>query len=157
VICGIAELQARPRSQGPDPARDFFFDYQGLLKEFTLLEEFSEKRRGNYWTLIYWIKTNHPSIANDLLERHARVKMARMNALDCFVLFLLSLLSIFVHPTFTANALISTSGGKWSALIGTAGATVLFAFEFYQRQCWFADIVLKILASVTRETGKATS
>jgi hypothetical protein len=129
--------------------RDFFFDYQSLLKDFPLLEQLSEKQRGNYWTLIYWLKINHPSIGNDLLERHARVKMARMNALNSFFIFLLSLFS-FSNPALMTNAAIYNDSVRVYALIGSCIITMLFAFEFYQRQCWFGDIVVKIFASLSR-------
>ncbi len=135
----------------PRAIRDFGFDYKELLSRFPLLQHLTEKQRGNYWTLIYWAKINHPPIGNDLLERHARVKMARMNALNSLILFSLSLLYLLFRPQFMANAVIARNGGQWVVFAGAAVATVLFAFEFYQRQCWFADIVVKIFASLSKQ------
>jgi len=148
-------VNAVVRTVKPEASRDFFFDYQGLIKGFDLLDGLSDKQRGNYWTLIYWIKVNHPTIGNDLLERHARLKMARMNALNSFIILFLSFLCLIFKPEFMANSTIKRGGVEYLALIGSMVATLLFSFEFYQRQVWFGDIVIKIFASLSRQDKEA--
>ena len=132
----------------PKGAQDFFFDHKELLESFELLKRFPDKRKGNYWTLIYAAKVIQPAIGNDLLERHARVKMSRMNALNSFILFAASLYARLFDPEFLSNSLIQRASVGYLVLVASLAATIMFSFEFYQRQCWFGDIVLKISASL---------
>jgi len=85
-----------------------------------------------------------------MLERHARVKMSRMNALNSFVVFLMALYSRTFEPAILENSLIRKPHVSFLVLFVSLLGTLMFAFEFYQRQCWFGDIVLKISASLSR-------
>ena len=138
------------RLLNPKGASDFFFDHKELLTRFDVLKQFPDKQKGNYWTLIYAAKIKHPAIGNDMLERHARVKMSRMNALNSFVVFLMALYSRTFEPAILENSLIRKPHVSFLVLFVSLLGTLMFAFEFYQRQCWFGDIVLKISASLSR-------
>jgi hypothetical protein len=138
------------RFLNPKGASDFFFDHKDLLARFDVLEQFPDKQKGNYWTLIYAAKIIHPAIGNDMLERHARVKMSRMNALNSFIVFLMALYSRIFEPAILVNSMIRKPHVGSLVLFGSFIGTLMFAFEFYQRQCWFGDIVLKISASLSR-------
>jgi len=135
------------RKFAKDKADDFLFSYSKDLRKFTLLNKFPKKVERNYWTVLYWLKIHHPSVAADLIKRYARVKLARVNAFNClvfciacFVEYVLSRASWYNINIFKYDTVVL--GLLFSCLL------VIFAMEFYKRQCWFGDILIKTLAAV---------
>jgi len=133
----------------PKQRRDYFFEYSQLLDDFPVFSTLSSKKDKNYWSLIYYIKILRPDIGDDLLKRYARVKISRINALNTFMLLVyLGLMSLFRNlQTHIQNPVII-------ALI-LLFFVILFLLEFYQRQCWFGDITVKIYASIQKASRKS--
>lgn len=134
----------------PKEAKDYFFEYSDILNEFSLLNGFEGKKR-NYWTLVYFIRRVNPDIGDDLLKRYARVKLARINAFNASILFLYLFIKgvaqIFILEPPVTPILLET---LFQIAIALA-FVLIFGFEFYQRQCWFSDIAVKIYAAIRRE------
>lgn len=124
--------------------KDYFFEYSELLDNFPIFPILPSKKEKNYWSLIYYIKILYPDIGDDLLKRYARCKLSRINALNVFVLL------IYFGFTFLLRSLpthIQNPGIVIAILLLFA---ILFVLEFYQRQCWFGDITVKIYASIQK-------
>jgi hypothetical protein len=128
---------------------DFFFNRPNLLDKFPLLQT-EEKKKGNYWTILYYIRLVSPEVADDLLKRYARCKLARVNALNFFLLSILHLIVYWVTVTpQNEGEFYSFYHSLWMVLI-LLFLSLVFAFEFYQRQCWFGDILFKVYAAIER-------
>lgn len=128
--------------------KDYKFDYISLLEKFKVLKDLDKAKPGNYWTLIYYIKTVNLDIGDDLIKRYGRVKLARTNAFN----FLLLLIYILIRPLvafLSADAILLPSVGNPLLHALLIMAFMLgFSIEFYQRQCWFGDIVTKVYAAI---------
>jgi hypothetical protein len=127
--------------------KDYKFDYFREDKSFSLLQECEKELKGNYWTLIYYIKLNAPEISDDLMKRYARVKLARANAFNFFILSVVSLITSISDNVASKLGLfdVHLSAQWWTVLCFVL--TLLFCVEFYQRQAWFGDIFIKIYSA----------
>ncbi len=133
---------------------DFFFDRPELLEPYALLKQHSEKIRGNYWTIIYALKIKCPSIGGDLIKRYARVKLARSNALNMIAVAVASLVT-FLATGVGFESVLAKAAPLWAWAIVFGGLAFVFGLEFYIRQCWFGDIVVKIAAAAD-QAGRET-
>jgi hypothetical protein len=136
---------------------DYFFNRSRFLEDFPLLSSTEEKKERNYWTILYYIRVIKPHIADDLMKRYARCKLARVNA---FNFLLLSVLHLILRWTNLYSAGSDTFSSFyqsiWMVLI-LLFLTLIFIIEFYQRQCWFGDIVIKIYAAIVKATTEGIS
>lgn len=141
----------------PKSIKDYFFDYFADCEDFSVLEQTEKRLRKNYWTVLYFIKLTFPSIADDLLKRYARCKLARVNS---FNFLFLAVITLAVHVSKKWGWFSSVSTSYFSGLVWSTFflfASIVFAFEFYQRQCWFGDIVVKIFAAVVKRLSMTDS
>lgn len=134
----------------PKSEDDYFFNYFGNCNDFPVLEYTGKSVKKNYWTIIYFIKLIYPSVADDLLKRYARCKLSRVNALNYFFLCILSLSFHFLKKCNHIPNIIPhhMSFFLWAFLFLII--SLVFCWEFYQRQCWFGDILVKMFAAVTK-------
>lgn len=133
---------------GKKQKEDFFFDYPWTLEPFRHLTNISSKVKGNYWTLIYHIRLTHSDIADDLIKRYAKCKLARVNAFNSFILFALVVwIKISGVPSVIPFYFPSSNGYFIIASLSIV-LVILFALEFFQRQCWFGDIMIKIYSAI---------
>jgi len=118
----------------------FFFKHDELLKNFSILEYYPEKLKGNYWTILYYIFLVSPNIGLDLMKRYARCKLARINSFNFLLLGIYSLLLLIFN--------ISQIEIKFLYSLILFFLTFIMYCDYYQRQKWFNDIIIKIFASV---------
>ena len=126
---------------------DFNFNYPHINEKFELLRKFPNKLYNNQWSLLYFMKRLHPDIGDDLLERYARLKLARLNAFNLMLLlvaFCISTLffSIGIESTLIEYDYLTLKFGTLIVL------TLGFIIEYTQRQIWFGDILIKSSASI---------
>lgn len=125
-----------PKTEG-----DFLFSFDEILLLIDTKDTLKEKRHRNYWTILYFVQAIDPWTGSDLLKRYARCKLARVNAFNFMALVVLGIsLRIF------AIQLHFLSWPQYFFLCSLF--VVLFSLEFYQRQKWFGDIVIKSLVAV---------
>ena len=135
------------RAFGFKSYKDYKFDFFYDDKSFELLGECGKGLKGNYWTLIYYIKLNAPEISDDLMKRYARVKLARTNAFNFLVLFILSLATLWIDRVALKFGLFDAYlSPKWWAVIFLF-VSLVFSVEFYQRQAWLGDILIKVYSA----------
>lgn len=127
--------------------QDYSFNYFENNEDFTILNETSKKVKGNYWTIIYFIKMYKPDIADDLIKRYARCKLARSNSFNFLILSLLSLSCYLLNIFNVSLKYFDTYIGPLSWALVFGSFSIIFAAEFYQRQAWFGDILIKIYAA----------
>lgn len=121
---------------------EFFFKYDNVLEKFPILNDYPKKYRGNYWTLIYYIFLISPAIGSDVMKRYARCKLSRINSFNFFLLTIyLIYMNVFDDPSNRINLVHN---------IGLLLITIVMYIDFYQRQKWFNDIIIKIYASIDR-------
>lgn len=136
---------------GGSSRKDYFFDYFESSEDFVILEKTGKTLRKNYWTIIYFVMLYFPTIADDLLKRYARCKLARVNAFNFLFLSVLTFTSSLLEKLGWCR-LVSTcyfSCFTWAMVFLVA--TLACSWEFYQRQCWFGDILVKIFAAVVKK------
>ncbi len=130
--------------------KDYEFDYFDDFDKhnFIILDLIEKKMKGNYWSIIYLIKMYKPDIADDILKRYARCKLARNNAFNFLLLSLGALISgVWTNLTSKSSPFFDVflSPAIWSIIFFIIA--IIFTLEFYQRQVWFGDILIKIYAS----------
>ena len=134
----------------PKQMRDYFFDYPEACRDFPVLALVGKGQSKNYWTILYFIKISYPDIADDLLKRYARCKLARVNAFNFLVLcsFTLSLCILRKLGVTGIPEVANLRPTVW--VVSFALVFGAYTLDFYQRQCWFGDILIKILAAVSK-------
>jgi len=132
----------------PRDMNDFLFSFDKITATLDEKKILNGKEHRNYWTIIYYLYILYPSIGSDVIKRYARCKLARVNAFNFIVLIIIGI--IF----YVSNMPIYHIQWPFLFIIFLI-FTILFYFEFYQRQCWFGDLVIKILSAVLTVEEKA--
>lgn len=115
------------------------------------LPSFAGARKKNKWTLFFYASLVNPSLGSDLLKRYAWEKLSRNSAFTFCVLLLVSIASgILIHyqiiPPFIGNWTFGTL--ELGLALGTL--TFMTYLEYYQRNCWNNDLLIKVLPVLMR-------
>lgn len=139
-------------------SRDFTIQFKDLLTSQGFSDLLPENKLNNKWTLLFYLLTVQPEIAKDLLKRHARERLARINAFNSFLMAGYGLLvtiyygakkpmggsrEIFISPSYCYIAGIIILG-------------LIFSYEYYLRKGWNNDLMLKVFPAVILATTKET-
>jgi len=125
----------------PNNIDDYLFSFDDIVSQLDAKNILKRKIHGNYWTIFYYLQIVYPTIGSDLFKRYARCKLARVNGFNFVVLIIIGV--IFWAFSFSIYYI------KWPAYFITCTIFILlFFFDFYQRQCWLGDLIIKILSSV---------
>ena len=133
---------------------DFDFDYPVLLADFRIFTRYPKKLKGNYWTLLYYLTVHYPDVADDLWERYARLKLARLNCFNACVLLLALVIVVIIeliHPLNLPASILRPWSLKFCICFLFLGASLV---EYAQRQCWFGDILVKACAAIAESKSK---
>lgn len=111
--------------------------------------ELAKKRKGTRWPIYFFALLYSPTIGSDLLKRYAWEKLARSSAFTFLLLFLTSLafeiLGLFgIKTSYAGDYGFGTIGYTLFSLL----LAVLTYYEFYQRNSWNNDLLIKILPIV---------
>jgi hypothetical protein len=133
---------------------DYFFDYPSLLEDFEMFDRIDVKKKDrNYWTLIYYIKMIHPDVGSDMVKRYARCKLARIGAFNFLVLIVLAI-SLFASGIATSENAFLPGYLDPIAIVGVLLLLLVASwFEFYQRQSWFGDFLVKVYIAFSKRHG----
>lgn len=124
----------------PCNINDYLFSFDDIVSQLDVKDILKGKQHRNYWTIIYYLQIIYPHIGSDLLKRYARCKLARVNGFNFIVLIIIG--AILCISSFSIYYI------QWPTyFVMCVIFTVLFFFEFYQRQCWFGDLVIKTLSA----------
>lgn len=104
------------------------------------------ERAGDKWTIYFYASLVAPRLGGDLLKRYAWEKLSRNSGFTFAILFLFSV-TVRILMLFSVKV---PWGGSWS--FGTAefsilagGMVVVTYYEYYRRNCWNNDLLIKVL------------
>lgn len=106
----------------------------------------NENRKGGKWSIYFYAMLIDQKIGTDLLKRYAWEKLSRSSAFTFFVLFVISFSCYILSACFSVAGLFY---GEWR--FGSVQLTLLFFvfvvltyYEYYKRNCWNNDLLLKV-------------
>lgn len=122
------------------------------------LEESADGRAADKWVLYLFAFSEHAGIGGDLLKRYAWEKLSRSSAFTYCLLLFASLLTGSLYLL----GLVSLPAGRWGfgGWVFTLATTILAMAtftEYYKRNCWNFDMLVKVMPVLLPPTGESKS
>lgn len=127
---------------------DFRVNFSSILDSYGLSEKIPEGKRNNKWTLMFYLLLNAPNLGNDLMKRYAREKLARINAFNMLLLFILTIFSklsslLDLDIFYSLTKFFKVAHPIWFFVFFIL--VILYCYEYYKRKCWNNDLLIKVL------------
>lgn len=116
------------------------------------LPDTRDGRKGGKWTVYMYAAVVSPRLGSDLLKRYAWEKLSRNSAFTFCLLLGISLYHLITPDSvhLRAKTDVAWTFGSIELTIVLAILAVAAYYEYYRRNCWNNDLLMKALPVLTR-------
>ncbi|MCD4744689.1 MAG: hypothetical protein K8R58_00140 [Bacteroidales bacterium] len=136
-------------------SEDLFLDMTSQVDLLNLPYSQSASKKKTRWQIYFYALRFCPEIGSDLLKRYAWEKLSRSSAFTYLILFFTSFI-ILIIQLFTEKSIVFGTFG-FGSIIYTLISLILMLltyYEFYKRNCWNNDLLVKILPVILMNLEK---
>jgi len=125
---------------------DFYLDLSNEIEKIELPISLDNKRRNSKWTIYFYAILLAPHIGTDLLKRYAWEKLSRSSAFTFLLLFFISFVFVIFNLFKDFGMLCGKYGfSSFYFLIISFLLTIATFYEYYRRNSWNNDLLIKVL------------